>query len=305
MSHYAVDNYRTLSVPVRGGDLAVGVWGPDDAPAVLAVHGVTATHRSWPAVARHLPGVRFIAPDLRGRGRSNGLPRPWGMPQHADDLAAVLEALNVPRALVLGHSMGAFASLVLANRHPALVSGLVLVDGGLPLASPEGLSDDELTRATLGPAAERLSMVFPSRQHYADFWRRHPAFVDDWNDTVAAYVDYDLTGEEPELRPSTSYEAVAEDSIELRGGVSLMAALDGLAHPTAFLRAPRGLLNEPTPLYSPADVAAWRQRLPGLITVEVPGVNHYTILMTDRGAAAVAAAVTEMFAALGRAGVQA
>jgi hypothetical protein len=42
-----------------------------------------------------------------------------------------------------------------------------------------------------------------------------------------------------------------------------------------------------------------------LITVEVPGVNHYTILMTDRGAAAVAAAVTEMFAALGRAGVQA
>jgi pimeloyl-ACP methyl ester carboxylesterase len=103
------------------------------------------------------------------------------MPQHADDLAAVLEALTVPRAVVLGHSMGAFASLVLANRHRALVSGLVLVDGGLPLASPEGLSDDELTRATLGPAAERLSMVFPSREHYADFWRRHPAFADDWN----------------------------------------------------------------------------------------------------------------------------
>jgi lipase len=289
-----MSGYRTLSVPVRGGDLAVGVWGPDDAPIVLAVHGMTASHLAWPIVAKHLPGVRFIAPDLRGRGRSNGLPGPWGMPQHADDLAAVLEALEVPRALVLGHSMGAFAALVLAHRHPALVSGLVLVDGGLPLASPVGLSDDELTRATLGPAAERLSMVFPSRQHYADFWRRHPAFVDDWNDTVAAYVDYDLTGEEPEMRPSTSYQAVAEDSIELRGGASLMAALDGLAHPTAFLRAPRGLMNEPTALYSPADVVAWRQRLPGLITVEVPDVNHYTILMTDRGAAAVAAAVTEM-----------
>jgi pimeloyl-ACP methyl ester carboxylesterase len=204
--------------------------------------------------------------------------------------------------MVLGHSMGAFASLVLAHRHPARVSGLVLVDGGLPLASPEGLSNDELTRATLGPAAERLSMVFQSREDYADFWRRHPAFVDDWNDTVAAYVDYDLTGEAPELRPSTSYEAVAEDSIELRGGVSLMAALDGLAHPAAFLRAPRGLMNE-TPLYSPTDVAAWRQRLPGLTTVEVPGVNHYTILMTDRGATAVAAVVTDMFAELDETGV--
>jgi hypothetical protein len=108
-------------------------------------------------------------------------------------------------------------------------------------------------------------------------------------------VDYDLTGEEPELRPSASYDAVAEDSIELRGGESLMAALDGLAHPTLFLRAPRGLLDEPTALYSPAEVAAWRERLPGLITVEVPGVNHYTILMSDRGAAAVAAAVTDIF----------
>jgi hypothetical protein len=61
-------------------------------------------------------------------------------------------------------------------------------------------------------------------------------------------------------------------------------------------------MNE-TPLYSPTDVAAWRQRLPGLTTVEVPGVNHYTILMTDRGATAVAAVVTDMFAELDETGV--
>ena len=51
--------------------------------------------------------------------------------------------------------MGAFASLVLANRHPDRVSSLVLVDGGLPLPTPPGVTDDELMKATLSPAAER------------------------------------------------------------------------------------------------------------------------------------------------------
>lgn len=300
-----MSDYRTLSVPVRGGDLAVGVWGPDDAPAILAAHGVTASHLTWPYVAEHLPGMRLIAPDLRGRGRSNRLPGPWGMPQHAEDLVAVLDALAVRQVVLLGHSMGGFASLVLAHRHPERVSGIVLVDGGLPLTASDGLSDDEATRATLGPAAERLSMVFTSRQQYAQFWQQHPAFADDWNDIVAAYVDYDLTGEEPELRPSTNPEAVAEDSLELRGGSSVVAALEGLSHPAMFLRAPRGLMNEPTPLYSPAEVDAWRHVVPSLLVIEVPDVNHYTIVMSDRGAAIVADAVRDLLAVIaGRARIQ-
>jgi pimeloyl-ACP methyl ester carboxylesterase len=285
--------YERMSVPVRGGDLAVGVWGPEDAPAVLAVHGVTANHLSWPLVARALPGVRLIAPDLRGRGRSSALPGPFGMPQHADDLAAVLEHLGIERALVLGHSMGAFASLVLANRHPNRVSSLVLVDGGLPLPSPEGVSDEDLMRATLGPAAERLSMTFASREDYRAFWRQHPAFARDWSPTVEDYLDYDLEGDEPLLHPSSSYQAVAEDSIELRGGASLLTAIDELAHPTTFLSAPRGLLDEVPPLYPAEVVAAWSAKLPGIRMLAAEDVNHYTIVMSDRGASAVAAIVQE------------
>jgi len=49
--------YRTLDVPVRGGDLRLGVWEPidgadDKAPTVVAVHGVTASHRCWSTVGR-------------------------------------------------------------------------------------------------------------------------------------------------------------------------------------------------------------------------------------------------------------
>ncbi|MEO7147031.1 MAG: alpha/beta hydrolase [Terrimesophilobacter sp.] len=291
-----MSQYSRKTVAVRGGDLTVGCWGPDDAPTVLAVHGVTANHLTWPLVARQLPNVRMIAPDLRGRGRSNSLPGPWGMPQHADDLAAVLDAFDASPVVVLGHSMGAFASLVLANRYPDKVSSLVLVDGGLPLPTPSGLdgnavTDEEATLAMLGPAAERLKMTFESRTQYEDFWKAHPAFAGSWSQTIADYVNYDLEGEAPALHPSSSFDAVAADSIELRGGESVLKALDELTHPTTFISAPRGLLNEVPPLYPQAQIDRWHSKLPRLDVLGAADVNHYTIVMSEGGARAVASVV--------------
>ncbi len=285
--------YRTTGVEVRGGMLHTAVWGPADpaAPTVLAVHGVTASHKAWACLAEVLPDVRIIAPDLRGRGRSNHLPAPYGMPAHAEDLAAVLAELSTGPVVVAGHSMGAFAAVVLANLFPERVRSLVLVDGGLPLQMPVGLSDEQIVAAVLGPAAERLTATFPDRDTYRTFWKQHPAFAADWSPLVQDYVDYDLTGEEPALRPATQYQAMAEDTAELHRGASLLKALDELAVDTRVLRAPRGLLNESTGLYPAGYLEAWAARLPNLSVTEVPDVNHYTIIMGEPGAAAVAAAV--------------
>lgn len=286
-------NYQLHAVPVRGGDLAVGQWGPQDAGhTVVLVHGVTASHQSWPLVAGLLGGARVLAPDLRGRGRSNQLPGPFGMPQHADDLAAVLDHFGVDEALVVGHSMGAFVSVVLAHRHPGRVTELVLVDGGLPLAVPANVEPADFTRAVLGPAQDRLAMTFESERSYLDFWRRHPAFANDWNDTVENYVSYDLSGTAPELHASTAYEAVAQDSAELTGSDPIVTALGALSHRTTFLRAPRGLLDA-DPLYTPENVAQWSQKLSTLQTLEVDDVNHYTIVLGEPGAQRVAAVVTD------------
>jgi len=286
--------YKSLDIPVRGGLLRTGIWGPLDsaAPTVLAVHGITASHRAWALVAQALPEVRFIAPDLRGRGRSNTLPGPYGMPVHADDLATVLKVLDVPRAVVAGHSMGAFAALVLANRHPQLVGSLVLVDGGLPLAGPAGLRDEQVVQAVRGPAGERLNRVFASREEYLELWKPHPAFVGHWNALLHDYLDYDLAPDGAGgLRSATSYAALAEDIADLHRGTALLQALEELAHPVHLLRAPRGLLNEEPGLYAPDYINAWRERLPQLRVTDVPGTNHYTIVMDEPGAGAVARAL--------------
>lgn len=112
--------YRIHDVAVDGGALRVGEWSPEDpaAPTVIAVHGITASHMSWAMVAQALPEVRLIAPDLRGRGRSAELPGPFGMARHAADLEAVIEALDVPRALLIGHSMGGFVAVVTSHLYP-------------------------------------------------------------------------------------------------------------------------------------------------------------------------------------------
>lgn len=283
-------SYRTEDINVRGGTLRVGIWEPEEAPVttVLAVHGITANHQSWAALAEYLPDHRIIAPDLRGRGRSNKLPGPTGMPQHAEDLAAVCAHLGEGAVTCVGHSMGGFVSLVFAHRSPTLVDRIVLVDGGLPLEKPAGITDEQLIQATLGPAAERLAMTFESYEAYHDFWRQHPAFAGDWNHWVENYVDYDLEGQPPTLKPSTSFEAMAEDSKEVTGGTSLLAAIDALNHPTSFLRAQRGMFNQPEGLYREGLVEEWRERLPLLTARTVADVNHYTIVIGDAGAAVVA-----------------
>lgn len=287
--------YSNFTVPVAGGDLFVGRWtGRAGAPVVLAAHGITANHLSWPCVVEALDGaVDVVAPDLRGRGGSGTLPGPYGMAAHADDLVAVLDHLGVERAVVAGHSMGGFVAMVMAHRHPDRVDSLVLVDGGVPLQVPEGVDVDQILQAVIGPAMTRLSMTFPTREAYRDFWRPHPALAEWWSPVVDAYVDYDIGGHEPELSSRVSIEAVRGDAGDTLVSTTVQDALAALKHPAVWLRAPRGLMNEEPGLYPDAVAAPIVAAHHSLTDAVVPDVNHYTITLAPHGAAAVAAHIRD------------
>ena len=125
----------SLQIDVDGTALGCVRWrGRPGGPVVVAVHGITANAWSWGAVARHLEGeVSLVAVDLRGRGASHAAPGPFGIRSHADDVAAVIERLGAAPAVLTGHSMGAHVALMCAERHPASVGRMVLVDGGPPV----------------------------------------------------------------------------------------------------------------------------------------------------------------------------
>ncbi|GAA1322344.1 alpha/beta fold hydrolase [Leucobacter albus] len=291
-------SYRTVDVAVAGGSLRVGVWDPvGQAPAgvttqtVLAIHGVTASHLAWPFVVAELPGVRVIAPDLRGRGASNGVDGQAGMAAHAADLVAVLDALGVAALPVFGHSMGAFVAVALAHLAPERVERLVLIDGGLPLNAPAGVSAEALVQAILGPTAERLSMRFANVDAYLDFWRDHPAFVRDWSSELEAYFAYDLVPDGDALRPATSLATTTDDTVDMNTGSTLsgaLAALPGFAGQVDLVTVPHGLLDERPGLYPPEHLAALLAALPNVRHTELDDLNHYTVVMSERGARAVA-----------------
>jgi pimeloyl-ACP methyl ester carboxylesterase len=271
----------------------VALAGPaGGAPVVLAIHGITASSRSWAAVARHLGDrVTFIAPDLRGRGASCALPGPFGLAAHLEDLVAVLDFAGVVKCTVAGHSMGAYLAPRLAAAHPERAEAVVMVDGGVPLPIGEGVDPDQLLELLLGPAVARLRMTFPSREAYREFWRSHPAFAGPgvWNEEAEAYVDYDLGGAEPEFRSLVVEEAVRADGRDLvLEHEAARTALGSLACPTVLVRAPRGLLDQPSPLVPDEAAAEAVAVCPALVDEMVPDTNHYLIVLGDREAAAVA-----------------
>lgn len=286
----SAQTYRRTTVPVDGGDLTVGVWEPHGRVrgTVLLIHGVTSSHLAFTHVARRLPGLRIIAPDLRGRGGSHGVRGDAGMTAHARDLEAVLDAFDAGAVPVVGHSMGAFVAVVLAHRAPARVSRLVLLDGGLPLEVPDGLSGEAAVDAILGPTAARLSMRFAGVDAYLDFWRGHPAFAKDWSRELEAYFAYDLVPGDGGLRPATSYATTVDDTVDLTTGASLGSALAGLSVPTLLVTAPRGLLDQEPGLYEDGRLAGLLAELPPIDHVRVDGVNHYTLVMSPEGADAIA-----------------
>jgi lipase len=289
-------SYDEPRVPVRGGELAIGRWagGPD---VVIAAHGITGNHRSWAAVAAALDGaVTLVAPDLRGRAASRDLPGPYGMATHADDCAAVLDHLGVDEALWVGHSMGGFVIAMAAERHADRVRSLVAVDGGLPIPVPVPSDADveELVGSVIGPALDRLDMSWPSVDDYLGFFQAHPAFAppNELNEYAAETFRYDaVVGGDGRVRSSVSKDAVLEDGGAIITQPSSVSALTRIKSPTTFLWAPRGLLDQTPGLYPPELVASSADELAHLDPVEVPDVNHYTIVFSAHGASAVADAI--------------
>lgn len=275
-------------VPVAGGLLTVGEWGPADGVPVLAVHGISATHMSFNTLARFgaEAGLRLIAPDLRGRGRSTDLPGPYGMAAHAHDLAAVCEALDLEEVIVAGHSMGAFAALVFTHLYPNRVRRGLLIDGGLPLPPPPGATAEALTAAILAPIEARLSAPIPSREAYLEGWKTHPAFERISAD-LREYIAYDVLQRGGELWASGNLEAIRDDAHTLGTDEDLLAALTSRADtPTPhmdFTRAPHGMSDDADPLY-PLETARELGSHFGVSIATVEETNHYTILMSEPGA---------------------
>jgi pimeloyl-ACP methyl ester carboxylesterase len=240
---------------------------------ILCVHGITANSRFWDCLASALaPRHRVIAMDLRGRGLSDKPRTGYSIKHHCKDIAALMDDQGLERPVIMGHSLGAFISLVFAAQYPERVDRLLLVDGG------GKLSEGQMVKVFAGikPSLDRLGQVFPSFETYLSQMKQAP-YLQPWNSYMETYFRYEIEEVQGGIRSRVHPKHVEEEAKNLKK-VDSREFYKKVKAPTLILRATKGMLAEDD-LLLPGDVVEQMVReIPHAERVDVEGANHYSIL---------------------------
>lgn len=241
--------------------------GPRDAKAVLCLAGLTRNGTDFDYVAPHLPDVRLIRMDYRGRGRSDWAdPQTYQIPVEARDALELLDHLGVEHTAILGTSRGGLIAMLLAAEAKNRLTGVCLNDIG-PVIDIPGLSaiGDYIgrnpTETTVAEAAVGRAKIMAGFRNVPDSrWleevRKH--YVEG-PDGLA--INYD-----PKLRDAF----MAASDAEVPDLWPLFDALDGL--PLALIR------GENSDLLSAETAAEMQRRRPDMLYAEVRDRGHVPFL---------------------------
>jgi len=259
---------------VRGDGIRINLadWGGEGRP-VLCIHGITANCRSWDMVARALvPDFRVMAMDLRGRGRSDKPDSGYSMAHHVKDILALLDDLAIEKVVAMGHSLGAFISLVLAAEHPERVERLVLVDGA------GDLSQQQLDQVFVGikPAFDRLTQVFDSRADYLAKMKTAP-YLHPWNEGVDTYYHHEIEVTPEGARTNINLAHIAEEAANVRT-VKCRSYYPLIRCQTLILKATEGLMSREDLLLPEDVIATMLREIASAERYDVVGTNHYGIV---------------------------
>lgn len=147
-------------------ELVGHLFGPADGQPVIALHGWLDNANSFALLAPRLKGLRILALDLAGHGHSAHRPvgAGYALWDYAHDVLRVAEQLGWQRFALLGHSLGAVISVVLAGALPERISRVALIDGVIP---PTATAQDTAERMGMALQAQlalehKRKSVFPS-----------------------------------------------------------------------------------------------------------------------------------------------
>lgn len=234
---------------------------------VLCLCGLTRNMADFDYLAPHLPDVRLIRMDYRGRGESDRTgAASYTVPQEGQDALALLDHLGVASAAVIGTSRGGMIGMALAAVARPRLQGLLLNDVG-PVIDPAGL-ERILVYVGRNPAARTHAEMAEKLPRAMPGFANVPAAR--WLDEVRHH--YEETPEGLKIR----YDAALRDSFlaAFSGAVPdlwpLFDAAAGL--PLALIRGAN------SDLLSPEVSAEMRRRRPDMLFAEVPDRAHVPFL---------------------------
>lgn len=146
-----------------GARIDARVDGRQRDSAVVLIHGFPLTRAIWEAQGDALARMRLVLrPDLRGAGSSSAPEGPYLMERLAADVAALLDALGIERAALIGHSLGGYVALAFARMFTERTSALALVASRLRADTAE----ESAARHELAERVERERSAEPAIAAY-------------------------------------------------------------------------------------------------------------------------------------------
>ena len=258
-------------------------------PAVLLLHGLSANANCWGAViaAGLSPAHRTIAPDLRGRGRSEKPAAGYSMADHANDVIALLDKLGLSQVVVVGHSFGGYLAIYLASHFPDRFSQVVVVDAALQL--------NPRVAELLKPSLDRLGRTSPSVSAYLDEMRAAPHMNGVWDAHTDAYFRAELQENvDGTVGSATSASAIGQ-AMQGLAAEPWLTHVQRVKQPTLVLNAV-GAYGPPDfpPLVDEVNARATAEAFPNARYEMVPG-NHMTMVFGE-GARAVQSRIQRFIA---------
>jgi pimeloyl-ACP methyl ester carboxylesterase len=152
---------------INGADLFYTIEGEGD--PVLLVHGYTCDGQDWCYQLPALRGqYRVVTVDLRGHGHSSApdAPESYNPRSFANDLAGLIEHLQLGPVIAVGHSMGGATVVALAVEHPNLVRAVVPVDSAYGWDPGNRPGMESLAASIAGPAGHHIVVQFFNNSFY-------------------------------------------------------------------------------------------------------------------------------------------
>jgi 3-oxoadipate enol-lactonase len=223
-------------VVVNNVRLYYELHGPVDGEVLVLSNGIMMSTASWIYQTRVLSKyMRVLLYDCRGMWRSEHPDGPYSMEQHADDLAALLEALDIPKAHIGGISYGSEISMVFALKYPEKTKSLIIIDGvsevrpflraqTYPWKLAAERKDPELlywTSVTLNFSAE---YVAATQSDTAEAIKRFSAIdMESFAEMMSAFYNINITNELSQINCPTLVVIGEEDRIKGREYAQLIA----------------------------------------------------------------------------------
>jgi pimeloyl-ACP methyl ester carboxylesterase len=184
-------------IAVNGGELEYEVRGTGD--PVLLIHGTGVAATFAPTMTQpSMAGYRLIRFHRRGFAGSSRAPVPFSMKDQAADASALLKALAISRAHVVGHSFGGMVALQLALDQPAMVRSLVVMEP--PIFNPDAaVSPFAALEKTYASGDKLGAMATFSQMSYGADWRTLAARVPGGPAQVEKDVDTVFQSEAPSM----------------------------------------------------------------------------------------------------------